>query len=159
MNVFLPLFFPVFLPLDFRLFLRRIFSSFSLTPFQSDVPKQARRLHLKNKAVGFPSESSLIWIRREICTDQATKQKQICWWHFDVRGQQGMVFFTWGSVIMDYGLGNVIWICFYSPQTNLHLGWPEGEYQDIYIFGWTVHLLKDCKKCSSLFIHDTWRFN
>ncbi len=51
----------------------------------------------------------LVWIRREICTDQTpfkrkNRPKQICGWIFDVRGQQGMYFFTRGSIIMDYGL-------------------------------------------------------
>ncbi len=55
----------------------------------------------------FPvKKKSLIWIRREICTDQALftnknvlKNMLV---NFDVRGQQGMDVFTGGSIIMYY---------------------------------------------------------
>ncbi len=63
---------------------------------------------MHNIGLSIQWKSRLVWIRREICTNQELWEVKTVlnkyFEDFDVRGQQGLDFFTWGSAIIDFGL-------------------------------------------------------
>ncbi len=92
------------------------------------------------------SREQVVWIRREIYTDQTSftsinspKQFQTSTLvDIDVRGQQEMDFFTGGSIIIDYGL------VFWSEESLKHFGLELFFYTNFLLHKKFIDGLESC---------------